>query len=620
MATFLEQIDAPTLKGILFFLSCYCAILFDRKILSLSLHVSPLPSMIEIFFISALAIIAHVSNHSVIVYFFASFLFFISWCDAVLINCYGMRVNLKNIITFSKGINTFKGEFKGVIAYLARFNWICSCLFYFALLPIFSYDNSTGNTQYAMCMAAIFIMTVFSITKSKIKVLYGLPWVSLFFLIGYLFSENIFDAYVMLLILFSIVISGAIIRQASVFSLREFLLGNSVLINPFTGGSEFKYNEDINSSAIFEECITNDINKYADEKYAELKGVLSNKNIIIYSIESLSDSAFKNSRYFKKIESLFSGRISAKKAYSVCPNTNQSIKSLYSGKYNASEASLSTFLNVLKWNGYDSTFITTQDAKYFSMDEIIMKCGFDELIDSHVIDGCNDYSLVDYAHEISKKISIGNKVFCHVTNSQTHSSYSVIKKNEFCKYKNTNLKGRYLNAVDESLSIFISFIDVLRNANCLENTMVILTGDHGQSFGEFGYYAHSSSTIDEQVRIPFHIFGDDLPTMSVDNIANIDIMPSLLYLLGVEQEFNIDGLNVFKEKHSYILLYSDTKSGNLPSNVSVIINGIKYYADNVFCERKMLGEADSSININAIPKKGIENIVYIALKKHGFIS
>jgi arylsulfatase A-like enzyme len=47
-----------------------------------------------------------------------------------------------------------------------------------------------------------------------------------------------------------------------------------------------------------------------------------------------------------------------------------------------------------------------------------------------------------------------------------------------------------------------AFFDGMERAGLLENTLTIITADHGESFGEHGLFCHASSLYDPEVRVP----------------------------------------------------------------------------------------------------------------------
>ena len=94
--------------------------------------------------------------------------------------------------------------------------------------------------------------------------------------------------------------------------------------------------------------------------------------------------------------------------------------------------------------------------------------------------------------------------------------------------------NRYLNAahfVDGQIGRLIDHLDA---AGALQNTVVVVTGDHGEEFLEHGRWGHGSAFIDEQMRVPLvmRIPGQDARV--IDTVtSHLDIVPSILPALGV---------------------------------------------------------------------------------------
>jgi len=84
---------------------------------------------------------------------------------------------------------------------------------------------------------------------------------------------------------------------------------------------------------------------------------------------------------------------------------------------------------------------------------------------------------------------------------------------------------------------FGEFLGFLKARGLYENSIIILTSDHGDSYGEFGRYGHSDFLFPEVMRIPliFHIPPRMQPEFVWDprQVAfSLDITPSLYSLLG----------------------------------------------------------------------------------------
>jgi Sulfatase len=84
---------------------------------------------------------------------------------------------------------------------------------------------------------------------------------------------------------------------------------------------------------------------------------------------------------------------------------------------------------------------------------------------------------------------------------------------------------------------FGRFIEFLKSHGLYDNSIVIVTSDHGDSYGEFGRFGHADFLFPEVIRIPLIIH---LPPQLRKQAAydprsvvfSLDITPSLYYLLG----------------------------------------------------------------------------------------
>ena len=79
-----------------------------------------------------------------------------------------------------------------------------------------------------------------------------------------------------------------------------------------------------------------------------------------------------------------------------------------------------------------------------------------------------------------------------------------------------------------------------------EDTIVILTADHGEAFGEHGVYFHAPALYAENVHVPWLIRAPGLPAgASSDSLVrHIDLAPTLLALAGVPSMDGVPGQNL----------------------------------------------------------------------------
>ena len=93
---------------------------------------------------------------------------------------------------------------------------------------------------------------------------------------------------------------------------------------------------------------------------------------------------------------------------------------------------------------------------------------------------------------------------------------------------------REIRLMDRAFGEFIHF---LKARGLYDNSIIVLTSDHGDAYGEFGRYGHSDFLVPEVIRIPLIIH---LPPRLREKVAwdpeqiafTLDLTPSLYYLLG----------------------------------------------------------------------------------------
>ncbi len=95
------------------------------------------------------------------------------------------------------------------------------------------------------------------------------------------------------------------------------------------------------------------------------------------------------------------------------------------------------------------------------------------------------------------------------------------------------LFNRYRNSVVHADRVVGMFLQSLRDRGLLENTVVVITGDHGEEFFENGYWGHHSNFSEAQATVPFVVRGPGVPPgVESRPTSHVDLVPTLLTLLG----------------------------------------------------------------------------------------
>ena len=93
--------------------------------------------------------------------------------------------------------------------------------------------------------------------------------------------------------------------------------------------------------------------------------------------------------------------------------------------------------------------------------------------------------------------------------------------------------NRYNNAVYHVDDVAGRILEALEASPRLDNTLVVITGDHGEEFRECGFFGHTSAFTPEQVGVPFLMRGPGVePGTETRPTSHIDFAPTLLEMLG----------------------------------------------------------------------------------------
>lgn len=117
--------------------------------------------------------------------------------------------------------------------------------------------------------------------------------------------------------------------------------------------------------------------------------------------------------------------------------------------------------------------------------------------------------------------------------------------------------GLYDGEIAYADSLIGRVLDGLRQKGILEKTIVVVAADHGESLGEHGESFHAFFIYDATVSVPLIL---RLPASSLkakvinDQVENVDIMPTLLDLLGVAVPDEVQG-------RSLVPLLAGSRSG-----------------------------------------------------------
>ncbi len=221
-----------------------------------------------------------------------------------------------------------------------------------------------------------------------------------------------------------------------------------------------------------------------------------------------------------------------------------------------------TLAQVFKERGSRTAFIHTGDLEYVNQDQFLEDRGFDVLWDFRDLGeaerlsswGGEDRYLVDavlrYVDQDPKR-----PFYVMAWTVQSHHPYDPSPDQPFIDFFGKDVPpddydlGRYLNTLHEVDRQLGRLFAGLRERRLADDTLVVITGDHGESFGyPHASWGHGARLYQEGVQVPFVVWnprlikkGRHLPTIG----SHIDVNPTITDILGLRADDSWHGRSMF---------------------------------------------------------------------------
>jgi hypothetical protein len=117
------------------------------------------------------------------------------------------------------------------------------------------------------------------------------------------------------------------------------------------------------------------------------------------------------------------------------------------------------------------------------------------------------------------------------------------------------IKNLYIEGVRESLDRFHQQCETLRSRGEFEDTLIILTSDHGELLGEYGgLYDHGSPITPELVSVPIAFLGAGLPTdrRLKPLLSTTDVVPTAFAALNEPIPPSVDGSDLWNKERENV--------------------------------------------------------------------
>jgi arylsulfatase A-like enzyme len=117
----------------------------------------------------------------------------------------------------------------------------------------------------------------------------------------------------------------------------------------------------------------------------------------------------------------------------------------------------------------------------------------------------------------------------------THHDYREVRRHGTEEHDPDDpVRNRWLNAVRRQDHFMDAVLNDLRELDALDDTLVVIVGDHGEAFGEHGLRTHDEVPYDEVLRVPLLLLDGAAPrTLRGGPVTQLDLVPTVLERLGL---------------------------------------------------------------------------------------
>ncbi|HKW52654.1 MAG TPA: sulfatase-like hydrolase/transferase [Stellaceae bacterium] len=313
------------------------------------------------------------------------------------------------------------------------------------------------------------------------------------------------------------------------------------------------------------------------------------KNVIVFVLESVSSKYIETygSKYpvTPVLNKYRSHAMTFDSIYAHTANTNVSIVALLTSTYPWLSTRLVTkehpdlpvhsLTGELRQRGYGVAYFTSADALYdgqgdflaqhdldvwqdyrsIPCDRPINTAGFDQTVHDLIThqqyyEGVHDDCT---AEALNRWVDAqgDHPFFALLWTYMTHHPYFISGRETDYAADSKDL-NRYLNALrvgDEALGKVLQHLEATALA---DSTLVVVLGDHGESFGHHGQVAHAINVYDENLHIPFFLInprafkGETSATVG----GIVDIAPTILDILRLPSPGDWQGRSLFAPQRS----------------------------------------------------------------------
>jgi hypothetical protein len=268
--------------------------------------------------------------------------------------------------------------------------------------------------------------------------------------------------------------------------------------------------------------------------------------------------------------------------FCISPHTNNAHYALLGSRYTS--AGGFELFRAFARHGYQTAYVYPGSSQGFGLRQVLDRASFDHVLDDEQLAGAATEPRGDRVlatagvDRLLELLDPDRPFFLQLMTEDTHAPYYLPGDPPDGLLEHE--RARYLRCLTASDGVWQELWDRLAAAGLLANTLVVITGDHGQAFGEMGYRYHSNAVIKEEIEVPFLLHHPRLGPGEVAFSSHLDVLPTVLDLLGIDHGVECYGEPIFcPDRKPALLLYSELRRNGVPSSQGLICGDAKFVVD-----------------------------------------
>lgn len=265
----------------------------------------------------------------------------------------------------------------------------------------------------------------------------------------------------------------------------------------------------------------------------------------------------------------------AERAYSTVPHTSKALVGINCGIYPYFDVSIfeaegggvptACLARLLREQGYATGYFQSAEENYEKRSELVGEFGFDHFAGKESLDatGFDESSYFGYEDDVMVRPLIEwarkqkKPFFAEALTVTAHHPYAVPRGFERKAFVSDERTNDYLNTLAYMDRFVQKVYEGLSEAGLMDDTVFVVTGDHGEAFAEHGRYQHDSTAYDEMMRVPLLMLG---PTIAPGTVfegtrQHIDIVPTVVDLLGFSPSRPFMGKSLLGPGHESVFVH-----------------------------------------------------------------